>query len=1131
MALLSGKSDLLLQILWEHPPDGVLGLNPAGKITFANPTALQWLRYSENELTGSNFTSLLTDDKTRTKISSFIRNKPPNLQLANTALKKKDGDILYAEINLVSLTSEDSEVTVVFIHDVSRKYPLTLESVKENILLSSIFNAIEDGIFLLDRDLNIIRANTYMKKKFSKHAPIKGKKCYEIYQDQAAPCPGCPARITLKEGVPQSEILSYPMKGTPKGWMELHTYPVRDRSGNISSVVGYMKDITEQKKLSDQLAESERRFRGFFENSAVFAYFSKKNGATTRINQAALDLLGYKKDEFQRLNTFDLYDDPEERNRFINEIEARGFVKDFPIHLKCKDGRVLSCLDTAVLIKDNQGRPVIYQGIIRDVTEWKWLKTALAESETKFRDFFESVPVFAYLTSSEGRLLETNEAGARLFGYSTKELLQMNVANLYKNPDDRLLFSEKMKKEKIVEDYPVLLRRKDGGVISCRITASARKNARGDIVGYQGFIRDVTEQERLQKTLSESEAKFRTFFQSPAVCAYFTDEKEGHFDVNDAFLKLLGYSKKEISALKPSDLYKDSRERKEEIKILKRQGFVRDFPIHLRRKNGKIISCLDTASVTGGKQGNHRLYQGIIRDVTEQEKKEKELNRLHILVSQTEAEIVITDINGIIEYVNPAFEKITGYSARDAIGQNPRLLKSGQHDEAFYKNLWETIITGKSWNGRFINKRRDGTLFHEEAHIFPITDIEGRIVNFAAIKREITREVMIEEQLKQASQLEAIGRLTGGVAHDFNNILTIIRGNAEAALKNVRPETPLYKEISGILKASMQATRVTSQLLAFSRKQIIRPRLLAINHVLMNLRSTLDRIVEEDIDFQYTLCETGDTVYADLGQIEQCILNLVINAQDAIRQKNPQTEKKITIETKTITINAQQREAYIDLAEGVYVLITISDTGIGMDADTQEKIFEPFFTTKEPGEGTGLGSSTVFGIIKQNRGAVHVESEPGVGSTFKIFWPAAEGTPESDKPEPEILQKSTSAGESILVVEDDADIRKFVSQTLESFGYTVYSAGDGEEALAFVRSQKPAIDLLFTDVIMPKMGGEELAEALTRELPQLKIIFSSGYTDKHITRNGILGPNTHFLHKPYGLKALALKIREVLDKS
>jgi len=1116
--------------------------------------------------------------------------------------------------------------------------------------LEALCNHLPDGVVILDSVGRILYTNrAFLQMLGHKTEKIIG----ESFRDLLLPEDEAPL-FEFIGGQGDSKTFPEIQLNPPKGPAIICEITLKGFDTDTGRHVAiFIKKDAERQDLRNALAECETKFKTFFQSAAVYVYFTTEDGKIVDINDAALRLLGYSREELSALTALDLYVDPREREYCVEKIKQQGFVQDCPIHLRRKDGKILSCLDSTVLMEREKGQPALYQGILRDITAQEQLQNALAESEAEYRGFFESAPVFAYLTSKDGHLLETNEAGSRLFGYSTQELRRMNVATLYKDPDDRRLFSEKMRKDGAVVDYPVLLKRKDGRIISCRITASARKIA-GEIIGYQGFIRDVTEQEHLQSALIENEKKFRGFFENSAVFAYITDKSGNIIDINSAALQLLGYSRREISELKAANLYADMKEREQFIKEIEQREFVRDLPIHLKRKDGKVLSLRDTAILIRDQQGRPAMYQGIvrdvteqeqlqtalaenekkfrgffenssvfayitttggkfldvneagarllgyskeellklrvsdlyenpedrnnfieaieknrivqdfplqlrrkngkilstqitsilledtkgepvgfqgiIRDVTEQERLENEMRKLVTLLTQTEVEIVITDTRGTIEYVNPAFEKITGYSAAEARGETPRVLKSDRHDEPFYENLWGTITAGKPWNGRFINKRKDGSLYHEAAHIFPIFNEKGAIQNYAAIKRDITQEVALEEQIQQASQLEAIGRLTGGVAHDFNNVLTIIRGNAETVLKDLGPGDPHYEEIFGILKASQQATRVTNQLLAFSRQQIIRPAFLSANHILKALHTTLKRIIGEDIDFRYTLCESGDTLRADRGQLEQCILNLVVNAQDAIQQKKSGKERKITIKTEAVTVDATHAASSPALPEGKYVVISVSDTGVGMDHETLEKVFEPFFTTKGPERGTGLGCSTVFGIVKQNGGGVQVTSEPEQGSTFTLYWPAAEGAPVTEKATRKTPAKPARGKETILVVEDDPDILKFVSQTLESFGYTVYSAGNGEEALAFVRNQKPALDLLFTDVIMPKMGGEELAETLTRELPQLKIIFSSGYTDKHITRDGILGPNIHFLQKPYGLKALSLKVREVLDK-
>ncbi len=521
-----------------------------------------------------------------------------------------------------------------------------------------------------------------------------------------------------------------------------------------------------------------------------------------------------------------------------------------------------------------------------------------------------------------------------------------------------------------------------------------------------------------------------------------------------------------------------------------------------------------------------------LEEVKEREKREKaeqNLSRLASVVQQAIESIIITDLQGNIEYINPAFEKCTGYSVSESLGQNPRFLKSGKHNEDFYKDLWERISSGETWVGTFINKRKDGTFFQENAVIFPIRNNHGEVINYAAVKRDITAEKELEGLLRQTQKLEAIGQLTGGIAHDFNNILSVIIGYSELVLLKIDSTHLLFKNISEISKAGKKAVSLIRRLLAFSRRQVIEPKIININELIIALEKMLHRLIGEDITIDLLLSDKCDNIKADPGQIEQILINLIVNARDAINDKSPQIfEKKITIETSNVYLNNRFVSLHPESRKGQHIDITITDTGIGMDEKTRLNIFEPFFTTKEEGAGTGLGLSTVYGIVKQNNGSISVNSAPGRGTTFKIYWPVCEQ--KKDFRVDLIEDSSLIRGkEIILLVEDEESVRNFTKEALESMGYIVNSTSNGHEALAFIRKNNTKIDLLISDVIMPKMGGVELADNLDKLLPGLKTLFVSGYIDDKIVKNGILKKNVNFLQKPFSVHSLAKKVNEVLQ--
>jgi len=520
------------------------------------------------------------------------------------------------------------------------------------------------------------------------------------------------------------------------------------------------------------------------------------------------------------------------------------------------------------------------------------------------------------------------------------------------------------------------------------------------------------------------------------------------------------------------------------------------------------------------------LRQSLIT-VKRLENSRKEISRLATVIEQAVQIVIITDLKGNIEYVNPAFEKITGYSATEAIGRNPRILKSGEQDGGFYKNLWDTITSGKTWQGIFANKKKDGTIFYDRAVIFPIKNKQNEIVNFAAVKQDVTKERKLEQQLQQAHKMESIGTLAGGVAHDFNNILTIINGYSEIALLNMDESNPLYSKITAIQEAGHRAENLTRQLLAFSRKQIYKTEVVEINDVIQDMEKMLRRLISEDIRIKMILPENLPKIKADKSQLEQVFMNLILNARDAVNAKSKESYKKeIIIETGFSELDEDYAAQHPGLSAGGYICFSVSDNGIGMDETIRRQVFEPFFTTKEKYKGTGLGLSTVYGIVKQNSGGVFVYSELNEGTLVKIYWPVTKEKKVSEQIEDSAVD--TSGNETILLVEDDSAVCEFASAALSSFGYTVIEAENGRAALEKIESENLKFDLIITDIIMPELNGKEFVEKARKIYPSLKVVFVSGYTYNHIVNNGLLEEGVNFVRKPYSLKTLASVVRRVL---
>jgi len=522
----------------------------------------------------------------------------------------------------------------------------------------------------------------------------------------------------------------------------------------------------------------------------------------------------------------------------------------------------------------------------------------------------------------------------------------------------------------------------------------------------------------------------------------------------------------------------------------------------------------------------------IIWEMAKHKQMEETKELLAAAIDQAEETIVITDLDGTITYVNPIFEKTTGYSRKEAIGQNPRILQSGEHEPNLYKDMWHSILSGKTWRGRLINKRKDGQLYTESASISPVKSPSGEILHFVAVKTDISENLklkeekeQIEHQMRQSQKLESIGKLAGGVAHDFNNMLCVIIGYGNDLLRHLHESDPLRESALEIVKAGERSSALTRQLLAISRKQTLQPKIINLNTIIEGINKMLQRLIGEHIKLKTEFTHDLWEICADPGQVEQVIMNLVVNARDAMPDGGT-----ITISTANSTIDNNFVENHYGARLGEFVVLSLSDTGIGMSKNILTQIFEPFFTTKEKGKGTGLGLSTVYGIIKQSEGNIWVSSEEGLGTQFEIFLPrtTAEKLEETNLP---LCDSDTLKGKNILVVEDEISLRKLVGKELTNRGAIVYEAANGGEALLLVEERGLRPDIVLTDVVMPILNGKVLVDRLAKSVNNLKVVFMSGYTDGDLLNFSLLNSGVPFIHKPFQFSDLIKKIQLALKSS
>lgn len=620
----------------------------------------------------------------------------------------------------------------------------------------------------------------------------------------------------------------------------------------------------------------------------------------------------------------------------------------------------------------------------------------------------------------------------------------------------------------------------------------------------------ATERLLMEKTLSEEMLNHL-----PGVF-YLINDQMKLSRWNDPLERVTGYSTEEIARMDSIDFF----EEKDRDRIIDaiQTGFAKGkttLEANLLAKNRTKIPYFFSGSRIKVDEEFYLVGLGI--DITKRRRLEEIFRDL---VNHAPMGIFIVK-NRKLKMVNPGFQRITGYSEEELLESDCLDLATPEYKNKIKQAAVE-ILKGQSstpYEYQFLTK--DGQVKWAMESV-TTTSFDGGKATLGYFM-DITERKLLEENLTRAQRIEAIGILAGGVAHDFNNLLTAILGYSELMKMDLDSKDPYYQYVDEILKTAQRGSTLTHQLLAFSRKQVLQPSIVSINALVLNMERLLKRLIGEDIELVTAVSNDLGAVRADKGQMEQVIMNLAVNARDAMPQGG-----KLTLETANVYLDADYGRTHVSVIPGHYVMLAISDTGVGMDAKTRAHIFEPFFTTKELGSGTGLGLATVYGIIKQSGGNIWVYSEPGKGTTFKIYLPRVkEAAVLADAQPPAVT--GLSGRETILVVEDDETLRQLIDRGLRKYGYNVLKAANGGEALLLCEKEEGPVHLLLTDVVMPQMNGRELAERLALLCPAMKILFMSGYTEAAAFNNGVLEAKAQFLQKPFKVNRLVRKIREVLE--
>jgi two-component system, cell cycle sensor histidine kinase and response regulator CckA len=761
-----------------------------------------------------------------------------------------------------------------------------------------------------------------------------------------------------------------------------------------------------------------------------------------------------------------------------------------------------------------------------------------------------------YWMGPDARFIYVNNAAVNALGYSKEELLTMTVHDIGPGfPVDiwHAHWAALQETKSLV--IQSIHQRKDGSTFPVEISANLIQFDSREI--NCAIARDITERKQVEEALQESEKRYRLIADNVADVIWTMDMNFRNTYVSPSVLQQRGYTPGEVrnqpldkrmtsdSIVKVIALFS---EKLKFIEAVDPKGWEPiEFEVEQPCKDGSIIWTTNTVRLVPGPDKQPASIVGTTHDITKRKRAEDALRKSEEKLTQAlqgnSTPTFIIDGNHIITHWNMACEKLTGHSAAGMVGTNKHWVAfypterpvladfivdgstQDEMDEYYMGEQNESVLVEGAYEGEafFPNLEEKGKwLFFTAA---PLRDHGGNVIGAIETFQDTTERKSIEDQFRQAQKMEAIGTLAGGIAHDFNNILTTIIGNASLALVDVGKDGRLREEIEEIQTAGERAATLTRQLLAFSRKQIIQPKIVNLNELLIDIEKMLGRLIGEDVDILTIAGSELWQIEADPGQMEQVLVNLVVNARDAMPMGG-----KITIElaNKDLDESYFRNRGINEVQPNLYVMLAVSDTGSGMDNETQERLFEPFFTTKEQGKGTGLGLSTVYGIIKQNNGFIWVYSEIGKGTTFKVYLPKVKG--DTKKEENERTSVSELGGsETVLIVEDDDSLRRLAQRALQQKGYHVLDAENGEDALRICVAHEGAIDLMVTDVVMPKIGGKKTAERLQPLYPNMKLIYMSGYTDDAIVHHGVLAPGLNFIEKPFSPEGLARKVREVLD--
>ncbi|MFA4901340.1 MAG: PAS domain S-box protein [Desulfobaccales bacterium] len=1134
------QSEERYRSLVELSPDAIV-VHAKGRIVFVNLAAVQLF----GAVVRSDLVGQSVMDRFHPESRAAVQDRVKQIRAGATVgpLEEKilrlDGEFVEVEGIGSAIMYQGRPAVQSILRDITERKRVREALRAANAKLQALIEASPLAIVHLDREGTIQGVNSAAELIF-------GWRGGEL---QGRPLPIVPEG---KQGESR-EIIRHVLQGEPftgeevrarrkdGAWIDvsLSVAPIYNGNGEVTGIVGLAEDITARKQAEAALAKSRAEFEAIFISISDAIIFADSERRIVLANPAVKTVFGYEPEELIGKSTEELYVD---RADFEAVREKYFFTGEpvkparFEITYRRKNGTQFSAESLAGQVTDGQGNLLGAVGIHRDITARKVADAALKESQrhtSMLADFLENSSQPFAVAFLNGRMGMFNEAFLQLLGYGQKELSRLNWQKDLTPPEwlekETAKINELQRTGQAVR-YEKEYLRKDGSRVPVELFVHVRREGDGQPI-YYAFVTDITARKKAEAALEQERQRLYSLLDAlPAFVSLHGEDhtlrfanrrlREAFGETAGKFCYELFYNQQAPCEGCPATSVIDTQTAFEWERTTGDGRTLQIFQYPFRDTDGTPCILTLAMDISARKQ-------------TEDALKESEERFRQLTENIDDAIMLASGDWKRVHYISPAYERIWGRS-RASLYEAPRSWLEGvaPEDLGEVKAALKKRMAGDFSEKKFPHfrvRRPDGAVRWIAARFFPIRNEAGKTYRIAGIAADITERKEVEavlrwreEHLRQTAKMEAVGRLAGGVAHDFNNLLTVISGYGELLLADLQEAEQGRQQVQAILKAADQASAVTRQLLAFSRKQVLQPQIIDLNVLISNLMEMFSRLVDENIKISTVLGPELGTVKADPNHMEQVCMNLVLNALDAMPQGG-----HLSIETKNVQVDFNDARRHPEITPGNYVVVVVRDTGIGMSRKVLSHIFEPFFTTKEKDKGTGLGLSMAYGIIKQSGGYILVESSPGKGSSFRIFLPRAARARKRVVSAPPYLSNGQGTG-TILLVEDEEGVRHVVHRMLTLKGYSVLTAKDGLEALQIGRDHADPIHLLLTDVAMPVMGGRELAEHLVPVHPEMRILFMSGHTEDGVVTRGVKESVINFIQKPFRAEQLLSKVRELL---